>query len=278
MLVDPSSGRERVGRDGCDDAARAGFVRAFRPDPVPGDIRAGTSRAARHAPSGGNLQPWRVYALAGEPLAHSRRWWRDAHGKPQYASIRPICGSRSAPAAMSAAEISTAHRHSREDRPGAFGSWPRTSSSSRSVGLFFCLDRNLGPPQWAMWACIADPMRWPSSAPRHSRRNSGPATRDGAAFVGLPMTTCLLWHGLAIATGSPINTGTRRDPSSWASCGDSTAKEGSARRRTRAPGRPAPRHGWALLPRFSARWVAKDKETTRLGRLQGVVHVRETCW
>ena len=25
--------------------------------------------AAAQAPSGGNLQPWRVYALAGEPLA-----------------------------------------------------------------------------------------------------------------------------------------------------------------------------------------------------------------
>lgn len=40
-------------------------VRAFKPDPVPAEtIRAILEQAAR-APSGGNLQPWKVYALIG---------------------------------------------------------------------------------------------------------------------------------------------------------------------------------------------------------------------
>lgn len=44
-------------------------VRAFLPDPVPAEtIRRVLERAAR-APSGGNLQPWHVDVLAGEPLA-----------------------------------------------------------------------------------------------------------------------------------------------------------------------------------------------------------------
>ena len=44
-------------------------VRAFRPDPPPPHlVRQILDKAAR-APSGGNLQPWRVYALTGAPLA-----------------------------------------------------------------------------------------------------------------------------------------------------------------------------------------------------------------
>ena len=43
-------------------------IRAFKPDPVSGVVvRDILDRAAR-APSGGNLQPWRVYALAGASL------------------------------------------------------------------------------------------------------------------------------------------------------------------------------------------------------------------
>jgi len=49
--------------------ARRVSIRAFRPDPVPGAVVADILARAAQAPSGGNLQPWRVYALAGEPLA-----------------------------------------------------------------------------------------------------------------------------------------------------------------------------------------------------------------
>src|SRR5476649_2002086 len=48
-------------------------VRAFRPDPVPGEVVREILEAAGRAPSGGNLQPWRVHALAGEPLAALKR-------------------------------------------------------------------------------------------------------------------------------------------------------------------------------------------------------------
>jgi len=44
-------------------------VRAFRPDPVPGEVVREILDHAKAAPSGGNLQPWRVYALAGDAIA-----------------------------------------------------------------------------------------------------------------------------------------------------------------------------------------------------------------
>ncbi len=43
-------------------------VRAFRPDPVPRAVVADVLALASRAPSGTNIQPWRVHVLAGAPL------------------------------------------------------------------------------------------------------------------------------------------------------------------------------------------------------------------
>ena len=48
-------------------------VRAFKPDPVPETtVRTILEVASRGAASGGNLQPWRVYALAGDLQGRDR--------------------------------------------------------------------------------------------------------------------------------------------------------------------------------------------------------------
>ena len=52
-----------------DAVQRRVSIRAFKPEVPPAAVvRTLLERAAR-APSGGNLQPWHVHALAGEPLA-----------------------------------------------------------------------------------------------------------------------------------------------------------------------------------------------------------------
>jgi len=43
-------------------------VRAFRPEPPPAALVRSLLEQAARAASGGNLQPWRVVALTGEPL------------------------------------------------------------------------------------------------------------------------------------------------------------------------------------------------------------------
>ena len=43
-------------------------IRAFRPERPSAEMVRGLLEAAARAPSGGNLQPWKVYALAGAPL------------------------------------------------------------------------------------------------------------------------------------------------------------------------------------------------------------------
>jgi nitroreductase len=51
------------------DAARTRrSIRAYKPDPVPRDLLRDIVAVARHAPSGSNIQPWRVHVLTGASL------------------------------------------------------------------------------------------------------------------------------------------------------------------------------------------------------------------
>ena len=52
--------------------------RAFLSTPVPGHVVRSILEKAKRAPSGGNLQPWHVYVLAGTPL---REFLTDIYAK-----------------------------------------------------------------------------------------------------------------------------------------------------------------------------------------------------
>ncbi len=71
--VSPVSVAERpapLSADGIEAALRnRRSVRAFRPDPVDLGLVERLLDLAARAPSGTNMQPWRVYALSGEPKA-----------------------------------------------------------------------------------------------------------------------------------------------------------------------------------------------------------------
>ncbi len=127
-------------------------TRAFRPDPVSGEIVRELLQAAARAPSGGNLQPWRVYALAGTDLeAFKALAAASPMEAPEYDVYPPdlwepfrtrrfVCGE----------DLYASIEIPREDRPARFRQLARnTAFFGAPVGLFFCLDRKLGPPQWA---------------------------------------------------------------------------------------------------------------------------------
>ncbi len=135
-----------------DAVARRMSVRAFRPDPVPAGVVKAILEAAHAAPSGGNLQPWRVYALAGEPLAQFKALVASTPiEEPEYdvypanlwdpfRTRRYQCGE----------DLYASIGIGRDDRPGRFRQLARnTDFFGAPVGLFFCLDRKLGPPQWS---------------------------------------------------------------------------------------------------------------------------------
>ncbi|HMQ58175.1 MAG TPA: nitroreductase [Rhizobiaceae bacterium] len=112
---------------------------------------------ARHAPSGGNLQPWEVYAVTGEPLA---RLLGDVEAKmalhprgeaPQYRVYpqdlkQPWFDRRFKCGEDLYATIGVA----REDKAGRLAQFRRNFLLfGAPVGLFVYLDRQMGPPQWA---------------------------------------------------------------------------------------------------------------------------------
>ena len=196
-------------------------VRAFRPDPVPGELVARLLETAALAPSGGNLQPWRVYALAGAPLAEFKALVSTTPmEQPEYEvypeslwdpfrTRRYVCGE----------DLYASIEVTREDRPARFRQLARnTLFFDAPVGLFFCLDRKLGPPQWAdvgmymqTFMLLAVEAGLATCAQEYWARYP----KTVARFVGLP-DDHMLFSGMALGYAdetAPINNWrTRRDP------------------------------------------------------------------
>jgi len=131
--------------------------RAFLDDHVPEKTVRSILAGAAQAPSGGNLQPWRIYALAGPALqallAQVRERMKEtprgdgmeyaiypAGLKEPYAARRFKCGE----------DLYATMDIAREDKLGRIEQFKRNFEFfGAPVGLFLYLDRTMGPPQWA---------------------------------------------------------------------------------------------------------------------------------
>ena len=140
------------------DAVAARFsARAFLDQPVPArQIRRILDRA-RQAPSGGNLQPWHVYVVAGQPLQDllaqiRRRAAAAPRGEaPEYnvyppelhepyRSRRHKCGE----------DLYAALGIPREDKPARLRQFAKNLQGfGAPMVLFFSIDRAMGQNQWA---------------------------------------------------------------------------------------------------------------------------------
>ncbi len=131
--------------------------RAFLPTPIPEQtIRDIVERAAR-APSGGNLQPWRVHALAGEKLEALKAIVRSRldelpriEGAEYDIYPRDLKEPYETRRRLSGAMLYQSIGATREDRPGRYRQYARNFLFyDAPVGLFFSIDRSMGPPQWS---------------------------------------------------------------------------------------------------------------------------------
>lgn len=131
-------------------------TRAFLPTPVPMDLLREALALAAHAPSGGNLQPWRIHVLSDDGLARFRAHMRERFTRPEpdaieydvyppslfepYRTQRFRCGEL----LYAALEIE------RADKPARLGQFAKNYDFfGAPVGLFCFVDRRLGPPQWS---------------------------------------------------------------------------------------------------------------------------------
>ena len=133
-------------------------VRAFLDTAVPVPLIAEILTKASRAPSGGNVQPWKLYVLAGEPLANfkaliEQRLMECPEGdlpleynvypqplKPPYRDYR----------FKNAVDYSTAVGIAREDKAGRLRLFANNYRFFGAPLALFCfLDRSMGPPQWS---------------------------------------------------------------------------------------------------------------------------------
>jgi len=131
--------------------------RGFRSEPVPGEVLRDILKRARHAPSGGNLQPWHLYAVAGEKLDGLEadvlaRFADHPHGegseyriypehlKEPYRSRRFKCGE-DLYALLNIERSDKARRRIQFRENFRFFGAP--------LGLFIYIDRQMQPGQWA---------------------------------------------------------------------------------------------------------------------------------
>lgn len=128
-------------------------VRAYKDQPVAGAVVAEILERAARAPSGGNLQPWRIYALAGEPLkALVADVAKNPMGEPMEYDVYPpnLWDPFRARRFENGEQLYASISVPREDKAARLRWFARNAEFfGAPVGLFFCLDRKLGPPQWA---------------------------------------------------------------------------------------------------------------------------------
>jgi len=132
-------------------------IRAFLPDPVPLETVKRILTQAARAPSGGNLQPWKVYVLAGAArdafvrrIAEERKQ-HPMGERPEY-HIYPL--------ALTEPYRTRRHRIGeamyaalgipREDKAGRLEAFARNwEFFGAPVGMIFTIDRQMQQGQWA---------------------------------------------------------------------------------------------------------------------------------
>jgi nitroreductase len=133
-------------------------VRAFLDTPVPLSLITEILNKASNAASGGNLQPWRIYVVSGEPL-------RDFKSIMTQRLANSSGGDVPVEYEVYPKPLKSPYRDCRfknaEDYYGLVGI-PREDKAARArffannyqffgapLALFCFIDREMGPPQWA---------------------------------------------------------------------------------------------------------------------------------
>jgi nitroreductase len=132
-------------------------VRGFTDEPVPREVLERVLTAAGNAPSGSNIQPWRIYVVTGAPLAQlkkvaterveSKDLWDEREYEMYPAELKSPYGDRRSAFGR--------------DRYGALGiergDWDAIQRAAIAnwncfgapTALFCYIDRDLGRPQWS---------------------------------------------------------------------------------------------------------------------------------
>ena len=127
-------------------------IRQFRTDPIDDEVVRGLLELASRAPSGGNVQPWRIYVVNGESMTRFRQFMTDrAPSGGEYEIYptdlwEPYRTNRFALGEAMYATIGIG----RDDKVGRHAQFAKNGDwFGAPCGLFCFIDRKMGPPQWS---------------------------------------------------------------------------------------------------------------------------------
>ena len=128
-------------------------IRQFLSTPVSNETLQGLLAESARAPSGGNVQPWRVFVINGDTMARFRTHVADRTEpeRPAYPIYpkelkEPYRSSRFKVGEDMYALLNI----SREDKAARFAHLARNFEFFGAPSAFFCfVDRQMGPPQWS---------------------------------------------------------------------------------------------------------------------------------
>jgi len=128
-------------------------VRKFRPDPVSDETLRSLLADASRSPSGGNLQPWRVYVVNGDSMTRLREFLptQPPMDAPEYdmypkGMTEPYKSNVFRVGEMMYATIGVA-REDKEARRAQFGQ--NNDFFGAPASIFMFLDRQMNQPQWS---------------------------------------------------------------------------------------------------------------------------------
>lgn len=131
---------------------RRASVRAFLPDPIADDILRELLTKSSRAPSGGNLQPWRIYVVNGETMTRFREFIADRPVEAGEYEIYPASlwePYRTNRFALGEAMYATIGID-RDDKAGRAAQFARNADFFGAPAALFCfIDRAMGAPQWS---------------------------------------------------------------------------------------------------------------------------------
>jgi len=132
-------------------------VRAFKPDPVPEALVREIIEISSRAASGGNLQPWRLYVLAGEArdavvdAVASKQGEKPFGDGPEYAiyptDLTEPYRARRKKVAVDMYRLAGVDIKNREEQSKLMARNFRFFDAP--VGMFVTIDKQMGPPQFS---------------------------------------------------------------------------------------------------------------------------------
>ena len=127
-------------------------VRAFLPDPIADDVIAQLLTTASRSPSGGNVQPWRIYVVNGDSMTRFREFLADRPIEPAAYDIypSPLHEPYRSSRFKVGEDMYTTLGIQRDDKSGRLGQFAKNLDFFGAPAAVFCfVDRIMGPPQWS---------------------------------------------------------------------------------------------------------------------------------